>query len=185
MSSRMSAMYVSAFEVFCSKRSANATIWSTVKSSFPCRKVIASIQCSAEDLLWWRGGPSPNEPLRINELMPSIIFLIPCSADAPLDAELQDRLLAYDETEAASLSSADCLRFETAGKSMEESRTGAGSGIPSSLLESGRLLKVAGRVRVSGPIPVATTVLLLGAVSTELAMVWRWRHGSDPRGEKH
>jgi hypothetical protein len=166
-------MYVSAFEVFCSKRSANATIWSNVKSSFPCRKVVASIQRSTEDLLWWRGGPSPNEPLCIDELMPSIISLIPCSADAPLDAELPDRLLAYDETEAVSLSSADCLRFKMAGKSMEESRTGAGGGIPLLSLKSGQSFKVAGRVRVSGPIPVAMTVLLLGAVSTELAMAPR------------
>jgi hypothetical protein len=59
---------------------------------------------------------------------------------------------------------------ERGRKSMEESQTGACGGIPSSSLESGRLFKVAGRVRVSGPIPVATTVLLLGAVSTELAM---------------
>jgi hypothetical protein len=102
--------------------------------------------------------------------MPSIISLIPCSADAPLDAELRDHLLAYDEMEAASSSSADCLHFEMAGKSMEESWTGAGGGIPLSLLESGQLLKVAGRVQVSGSILVATTVLLLGAVSTELAM---------------
>jgi hypothetical protein len=102
--------------------------------------------------------------------MPSIISLIPCSADAPLDAKLRDCLLAYDETEAASSSSADCLCFETAGKSMEESQTGAGGGIPLSSLESGWLFKVADRVQVSGPIPVATTVLLLGAVSTELAM---------------
>jgi hypothetical protein len=102
--------------------------------------------------------------------MPSIISLIPCSADAPLDAKLSDCLLAYDEAEAVSSASADCLRFEMVGKSMEESQTGAGGGIPLSSLESGQSFKVAGRVQVSGPIPVAMTVLLLGAVSTELAM---------------
>src|ERR1700678_2044786 len=109
----MSAMYVSAFDMFCSKRSANAMIWSTVKSSFCCRRVVASIRRSAEDLLWWRGCPSPNEPLRIDELIPAIMSLIPCKADAPLEAELRDRLLAYEETEATSSPSAECLRFET------------------------------------------------------------------------
>ena len=48
---RTSAMYVLVFAVFCSKRSANAIIWSAIKSSFCCKRAVASILCSAEDLL--------------------------------------------------------------------------------------------------------------------------------------
>jgi hypothetical protein len=131
----MSAMYVSAFDVVCSKRSSNATIWSAVKSSFSCRRAVASILRSAEDLLWWRG--CPNVPLRIYELIPAIISLIPCNADAPLETELHVRLLLNEQTETeASSSSAEHLRFGMAEKIME-GRTGVDGGIESSSLDSG------------------------------------------------
>src|SRR6266576_3587859 len=136
-------MYVSAFAVVCSKRSANATIWSTVKSSFCCRRAVASILCSAEDLQWWRC--CPNEPSRIDELIPAIISLIPCNADAPLEADLRVRLLLYEETEASS-SSAERLRFEVAGKIMEGGRTGVDGG-KSSSLDSGLLFTDASLMR--------------------------------------
>ena len=48
---------------------------------------------------------------------------------------MHDHLLAYDETEAGSLLSAECLHFKIAGKSMEEGQTGADNGIESSSLE--------------------------------------------------
>src|SRR5277367_4475834 len=131
----MSAMYVSAFDVVCSKRSANAMIWSAVKSSFSCRRAVASILRSAEDLLWWRG--CPNAPLRIDELIPAIISLIPCNADAPLETELRVRLLLNEETETkASSSSAERLHFGMAEKIME-GQTGVDGGIESSSLDSG------------------------------------------------
>src|SRR5271155_522321 len=135
--------------------------------------VVASIRRSAEDFLRWRGCLSPNEPLHIDELIPAIISLIPCNADAPLEAELRDRLLAYDETEAASSLSAECLHFEMAGKIMEEGRTVVDGGIESLSLESG--WSYTGRVLVGGPIVplVAMTALLFGAVSTEFAMAPR------------
>ena len=103
-------MSISAFAVVCLKRSANATIWSTVKSSFYCKKAVASILHSAKDLQWWQGYP--NEPLHIDELIPAIISLMLCNADAPLEADLCVCLLLCEE----SSSSAECLHFEMAEK---------------------------------------------------------------------
>jgi len=171
-------MYVSAFDV----RSANATIWSAVKSSFSCRRAVASILHSAEDLLWWRG--CPNKPLCIDELISTIISFIPCNADALLEAELHNRLLLIEETEMSS-SSAECLHFETAEKIMEEGWTGVDGGIELSLLDSGLLctgvsksFKFTGRVAGPIPLPVAKTVLPLGAVNAEFAMAPRvWSEG--------
>jgi hypothetical protein len=148
-------------------------IWSAVKSSFSCRRAVASILRSAEDLLRWRG--CPNEPLRIDELIPAIISLIPCNADAPLEADPRVRLLLYEETEVSS-SSAEHLRFGMAEKIMEEGRTGVDGGIESSSLDSGLSFTSASFTgRVGGPIPplVATIVLLLGVVNAEFAMAPR------------
>jgi hypothetical protein len=78
------------------------------------------------------------------------------------------RLLPNEETDASSPLSAECLRFETVGKIMEEGRTGVDGGIDSSSLDSAGNLSNAGGVSfdftgsfgVGGPIPlpVATAV---------------------------
>jgi hypothetical protein len=130
---------------------------------------VASILHSVEDLQWWQG-------LHIDELIPAIKSLIPCNADAPLEADLRVCLLLYEETKVVLSSSAKCLHFGVAEKIMEEGRTGVDGG-KSLLLDSGLLFTGASfRAGVGGSIPpsllVATTVavLLLGAVNTEFTM---------------
>jgi hypothetical protein len=63
---------------------------------------------------------------------------------------------------------------------MEESQTGAGGGIPSSLLESGQSFKVAGRVQVSGPILGGND----SATAQSSQQSWQWHCRSDLRGKK-
>lgn len=102
--------------------------------------------------------------------------LIPCNADAPLEADLRVRLLLYEETEASS-SSAERLRFGMAEKRMEEGRIGVGGGKSSSLDSGLSFTGVLFRAGVGGPIPLlvatAVTVLLLGAVNAEFEMAPR------------
>ena len=113
----------------------------------------------------------------MDELISAIISLIPCNADAPLEVDLRIRLLLYKETETeVSSSSAEHLRFEMAEKVVEEGQTGIDGGIESSSLDPDLLItgalfmdRVGGRI----PSPVATTVLLLGAVNAEFAMAPR------------
>jgi len=113
--------------------------------------------------------------LHIDELIPAIISLIPCNADAPLEADLCVRLLLYEETETSS-SSAECLRFGMAEKITEEGRTGANGGKESSSLDSSlSFTSISFTGRVGGPIPLlaATIVLLFGVVNAEFAIAPR------------
>ena len=109
--------------------------------------------------------------------------MIPCNANAPLEADTHVRLLLNEETVALS-SSAECLRFETAETIAEEGRSGVDGGKESSSLESGLSLRTgmtfAGVVGgpISPPMAMTVLVLLLGAVKVELEIAPRdWSEG--------
>jgi hypothetical protein len=86
--------------------------------------------------------------------------LIPCNADAPLEADLRVLLLLNEDTEAVSSSSAERLRFEMDEKT-EGGRTGVDGGGDSSSL--GSSVSVEGIF--GGPICAAAADVLLEAIS--------------------